>query len=175
MKTPVLETRRLVLRPLCINDSEEVFNCWESDPEVAKFMFWTSHNDIEKNKDWINNELGKIYSDDWYRWGFILKESGELIGTGLIYFEEEYNKFEIGYNLGKKYWGYGYITEAMMKVISFVKEELGVKEIVGRHAKDNASSENVMKKLGFEFVKDIPYECNEGQNIYEGKEHILKL
>lgn len=30
-------------------------------------------------------------------------------------------------------------------------------------------------RLGFTFIKDIPYECNRGKNLYEGKEYILKL
>jgi ribosomal-protein-alanine N-acetyltransferase len=32
-----------------------------------------------------------------------------------------------------------------------------------------------MLKLGFEYIKDISYECNKGEKIYEGKEYILKL
>ena len=50
MKTPVLETKRLVLRPFKTEDAQAVFDTWESDPEVAKYMFWTSHNDIEQTK-----------------------------------------------------------------------------------------------------------------------------
>ena len=89
MKTPTLETDRLLLRPFTYEDSEDVFTCWESDPDVAKYMFWTSHNDIEKTKEWISFEIGQIEKDDWYRFALVLKDTGELIGTGLIYFEEE--------------------------------------------------------------------------------------
>ena len=175
MKTPVLETDRLILRPFSMKDAQGVFECWESDPDVARYMFWTSHNDINKTIGWVKKELNKIDAEDWYRWAVLLKETEELIGTGLIYFEEEYGKFEIAYNLGKKAWGFGYITEAMREVIKFAKEELGIKEIIGRHAKENPASERVMKRLGFTYVKDIPYECNMGKNLYEGKEYILKL
>ena len=175
MTTPTLETERLILRPLNTSDAAEVLDCWECDPDVAKYMFWSSHNDINKTKEWIAFETGKIDSDDWYRWVFVSKESGKLLGTGLIYFEEEYNKYEIGYNLGKTAWGYGYTTEAMSRVIRFAKDQLGINQIVGRHAKENPASENVMKKLGFKYIKDIPYECNDGKNTYEGKEYILEL
>ena len=47
MKTPILESERLMLRPFQADDAVNVFACWESDPDVAKYMFWTSHNDIE--------------------------------------------------------------------------------------------------------------------------------
>lgn len=113
MRTPTLETDRLLLRPFCREDTEDVFKCWESDPDVAKYMFWTSHNDIQKTKEWISFELEQITSDNWFRWAVILKDTNELMGTGLIYFEEEYNLFEIGYNFGKQYWGKGYATETM--------------------------------------------------------------
>lgn len=168
MNTPVLETERLLLRPFEKEDAEEVFVCWERDPDVAKYMFWTSHNDIEKTKEWIAFEIGQIEKEDWYRFAIELKETGELIGTALIYYEEEVVCWEIGYNLGKRYWGKGYTTEAMRKVMDFAVTSLGITEIVGRYAKENPASGNVMKKLGFEYEKDIPYECNDGAVKREG-------
>ncbi|PKM95593.1 MAG: hypothetical protein CVU84_01980 [Firmicutes bacterium HGW-Firmicutes-1] len=66
MKTPVLETARLILRPFFIEDAPAVFRCWESDPEVARYMFWTSHNDIKKTIEWVKKEISRIESDDWY-------------------------------------------------------------------------------------------------------------
>ncbi len=168
MNTPTLETTRLILRPFKKEDAEDVFECWESDPDVAKYMFWTSHNDIEKTKEWIAFEIGQIEKEDWYRFAIELKGTKELIGTALIYYEEEVSCWEIGYNLGKKYWGKGYITEAMEKVIEFAVEQLAISQIVGRYAKENPASGNVMKKLGFQYEKDIPYECNDGMVKREG-------
>ncbi len=168
MNTPVLETERLILRPFRQEDAEEVFECWESDPDVARYMFWTSHNDIEKTKEWIRFELGQIEKEDWYRFAIIRKETNELIGTGLIYYEEEVQCWEIGYNLGKKYWGKGYTTEAMQTILEFAVRELKLTEVVGRYAKENPGSGKVMQKLGFKYEKDIPYECNEGTVKREG-------
>lgn len=175
MNTPILETDRLLLRPLCIEDANNVFECWESDPDVAKYMFWCSHNEIEKTKEWITFELEQIPSDKWFRWAVVTKANHELIGTGLVYFEEEYNLFEIGYNFGKKHWGKGYATETMQAVVHFTKKDLGVRELVGRYAKENPASGSVMKKLGFVYCKEIPYEANEGKIHYEGVECRLLL
>lgn len=99
--TPVLATERLLLRPFHADDAEAAFACWESDPEVAKYMFWTSHHEIEKTREWIAFELGQIPRDDWYRFAIVIKDTDELIGTGLIYYEKEVSSWEIGYNLGK--------------------------------------------------------------------------
>lgn len=63
----------------------------------------------------------------------------------------------------------------MQAIISFAKDTLGVKEFVGRYAKENSASGNVMKKLGFVYCKDIPYEANEGKVQYEGVECRLVL
>lgn len=64
MQTPVLHTKRLLLRPFQENDAMDVFECWKSDTEVARYMFWTSHNDINKTKEWIAFEIGQIDKDD---------------------------------------------------------------------------------------------------------------
>jgi GNAT superfamily N-acetyltransferase len=106
----------------------------------------------------------------------VLKETKELIGTALVYYEEEVQCWEIGYNLGKKYWGKGYTTEAVKRVIEFARE-LGIMEIVGRYAKENPASGRVMEKLGFQYEKDIPYECNNGSVMREGVQcrlHMVK-
>lgn len=175
MKTPTLETDRLLLRPFCVMDAQAVFECWERDPDVAKYMFWSSHNDIEKTKEWISFEIDQIHKDDWYRFAIELKETNELIGTGLIYYEDEVESWEISYNLGKKYWRKGYATEAMREIIKFAEKKLHLKEIVGRHAKENPASGNVMKKLGFLYEKEIPYECNNGTVYREGMQYRLHI
>lgn len=168
MNTPVLETDRLQLRPFRFEDAQAVFECWERDPDVAKYMFWTSHNDPEKTKEWILRELGKIEKDDWYRFAVVLRDTDTLIGTVLLYFEEEVDAWEIGYNFGKQYWGKGYATEAAKKVIDFAVNRLGIAEIVGRYAVENPGSGNVMRKLGFRYEKDIPYVCNHGTVARKG-------
>lgn len=173
MKTPVLDTERLHLRPFRETDAKDVFETWESDPDVAKYMFWTSHNDIAKTREWLSFELGQIEKPDWYRFALVLKDSGALIGTVILYYEEEVNCWEIGYNLGKQYWGRGYTTEAVKAVIDFAKKELQICQIVGRYAKENPASGHVMDKLGFQFEKEIPYLCNDGTVMRDGIQRRL--
>ena len=74
----------------------------------------------------------------------------------------------ISYNLGKKYWGNGYITEAMKEVMRFAENALGMEECVTAYAKVNLSSANVLHKLGFTDEAEIPYECSGGDMITEG-------
>ena len=174
MKTPQLETKRLILRTFNENDTEDVYSGWESDPEVAKYMCWSSHNDIKRTKSWIEFEMVQIDKDDWYRWAITKKDTGELLGTCLIYYESETSAFEVSYNLCRKYWGNGYTTEAMKEAINYVKEELNIAELRGSHAKINTDSEKVLKKLGFTYVCDCPYDCG-GKFETEGKNYKLDI
>lgn len=161
METPVLETHRLLLRPFAREDAPAVFAGWESDPEVARYMFWTAHQDPARSVAWVEEELEKQSADDWYRWAVCSKEDGTLLGTVLLYWEEEYRSFEVSYNFGRVHWGKGYCTEAMEAALAFAGD-LGVGCVMGRRAAVNAASGRVLEKLGFQFVREIPYECGDG-------------
>lgn len=41
-----LETERLILRPLTVNDAEEAFKNWTSDDEVSKYVRWSTHKNV---------------------------------------------------------------------------------------------------------------------------------
>jgi [ribosomal protein S5]-alanine N-acetyltransferase len=175
MRTPLLETERLILRTFNENDVEDVFYGWETDPDVARYMMWESHNDIERTKSWIEKEIGNIGKDDWYRWALVKKKTGELIGTCLIYYSHDESSYVIGYNISKKFWGYGYTTEAMKEVVQFAREVLKLKELTGAHAVENPSSGNVMKKLGMEYIGECEYICNARKIKTTGKVYKLIL
>ena len=78
MRTPILETERIILRPLSVNDAETIYRNWTSDEEVAKFMIWTTHSSVEVTKEWLKVEEQNIELDSNYTWGFVLKSNGEL-------------------------------------------------------------------------------------------------
>lgn len=63
----------------------------------------------------------------------------------------------------------------MEKILDYTKNHLHISLVVGRYAKENPSSGNVMKKIGFVYEKDIPYECNEGKTMREGIQCRLEL
>lgn len=79
-----------------------------------------------------------------------------MIGTCLIYFNEYENNWDISYNLGREYWGYGYVSEAMDEVMTFAKNVLQIKECIAVHSIENSASGRVIEKLGFVYEKDVP-------------------
>lgn len=175
VRTPNLETERLLLRTFTEDDTKDVFECWESDPDVSRYMCWESHNDINRTRSFISREISKIQDEQWFRWAIVCKESNQLIGTCLIYFNEDEDCWDMAYNLGKRYWGKGYTTEAMKVALKFAIETLGVHEFASCHAVENPASGRVMQKLGFQFDKEIEYICNGGKIKTIGKRYILRV
>ena len=117
MKTPILETERLILRPVKEDDVTAIFDCWMQDEDVSRYMCWKASSDINEAKEFVSFELGNLENAEWNRFIIELKESGEVIGTCLIFYNDEEDNWDISYNLGKKYWGNGYTSEAMKKVM----------------------------------------------------------
>ena len=122
MITPKLETDRLLLREIHSDDTEAIFNCWMQDENVSKYMCWKASDDINEAKGFVEFELGNLENDKWNRWIIVLKSTNEIIGTCLIFFNDDERHWDISYNLGKKFWSNGYITEGMREVIKFAVE-----------------------------------------------------
>ena len=175
MKTPKLETKRLILRTMTVEDAEVAFTNWTGDPEIAKFMRWERHKDIMETKEWLMAEEACIESDEVYNWGLVLKETGELIGSGGLVFIEEKGMYELGYNIMKKYWNKGLATEASAKIIKFAKSELKQRKFYCCHAKENPASGKVMMKVGFVYQNDGVYYSWDKQRKFESKEYVLEV
>ena len=108
-----------------------------------------------------------------YNWGFVLKETGELIGSGGLIYQETKGMYELGYNIMKKYWNQGLTTEAAAAIIEFGKIELQQKYFYCCHAKDNPASGKVMRKIGFQYQKDGVYYSWNRLKRFECKEYLL--
>lgn len=86
MKTPILETERLLLREIHSTDVNDIFNCWMQDEEVSKYMCWKASNDIAKTKEFVEHELEQVENSKWNRWIIVLKETKKIIGTCLVFY-----------------------------------------------------------------------------------------
>lgn len=164
-----LETERLVLRKIQKEDVVPIFECWMQDEDVSRYMWWKASKDISETEEFVQFELGNLDNDMWNRWIIIVKGTKEIIGTCLIFWNEEDGHFDISYNLGKKYWGKGYTTEAMARAMRYGTEVLGVKEYITSCARENKASAHVLEKLGFQYEKDVPYTFSGGEIKTVGK------
>ena len=169
MKTPILETERLILRPLCIGDVEAVFE-WASDERVTKYMIYPTHKSIETTLEWLQSIDHS--TDTAYDFGFVEKASGKLIGSGGLYWEYDSKQWRIGYNLRFDRWHKGYATEAAQEIVRFAKEELHAYRIGSCHAVDNPNSGRVLRNCGLVFTKYGEYQKSGGSVTFRCKEYL---
>ena len=174
MKTPILETERIILRPLKVSDAQTIFNNWTSDPEVAKYMRWNTHKSVKETKEWLSYTRKNIKSDKMYDWGFILKETGIISGSGGLYYNEEYKMLEIGYCLMREHWGKGLATEAAKAMVDFALNELKQTKLYVKHAAENTASGRIIEKLGFVHSHDGKYKSFDGERVSKSREYFLE-
>ena len=163
-----LKTERLVLRNLTADDYKAVF-LWCGDPEVARYMLYPVYTRAEDVRTWI--ETLTPDDPDEYEVGIVLKSTGELIGSGGIYYRPETDLWNIGYNLRKDQWGNGYAVEMIRGLIEYAKSRRKVKGITGTFAKENNRSRRVMEKLGMTFLEDVTLSKLDGSAAYPGKRY----
>ncbi|MCR5610149.1 MAG: GNAT family N-acetyltransferase [Lachnospiraceae bacterium] len=158
-----IETERLILRQLLPEDYMAAFK-WCSDPKVNKYLIYTLYDRPEDVKLWL--ESRDIDDPDNYDLGFVLKETGEIIGGGGLTYDKDKDVWIIGYNLLYNYWGKGYTTEAMQAIIDYISKTRKINVIEGIFAKENTGSRRIMEKLGMQYVKDTEYEkCDKSERF----------
>lgn len=143
-----IETDRLLLRPLKVDDAEEVFE-WVSDERVSKYMVYTTYTDIEQVREWLAFAEKEATT---YHFGFERISDGKLIGSGDIGFDSHKGCWVFGYNFRYDCWGMGYATEAALAMIDYARTNFGAYKFASSHCEPNFASGNVMKKCGLHFV-----------------------
>ena len=145
-----LNTERLHLRYLTAGDAQTMFDTWTSDPEVPKYMTWNVHEDVSETKRILEGWLNEYGKPDCFRYGIELKSTGELIGMiDVVGYRDGCP--DIGYCSGKRFWGNGYMTEALKSV----RDELfanGYDTLLIEAVKENTGSNRVIQKCGFELT-----------------------
>ena len=174
MIIPILETERLILRPMTVADAEHVFRTWASDPRVTKYMTYSTHANIETTTRWLADIEQNQQDETSMDIGFVLKKTGRLIGCGGAYYKADKNAYSIGYNIAYEYWGEGYTTEAMQAIVDYLAEKRDAKRFIAEHAVENPASGRVMEKLGMKYYADGSYTCFDGQ-VFQAKLYKMDL
>ena len=145
-----LETDRLILRPFRAEDAEPLYNGWASDPEVTKYLSWNTHQSIDETKYVIDMWIKEYENPERINFAIELKEGSELIG-GIDIVGYVDGIPEIGYNLARKHWNNGYMTEACRCVIDYLFS-IGYDEVLIEAITGNKGSIKVIEKCGGVFL-----------------------
>ena len=144
-----IKTERLVLRPLTLEDAP-AFSKLASDYDIAKmtgsiphpFPLFSAEFKIMYLRRQKERGLAYPYA--------ITRNGRELIGVIDLFRSAPDAALEIGYWIGKPYWGQGLATEAAKAVIQEARDTLGVKALLAGAFVDNPASLRVLDKLGFQ-------------------------
>ena len=147
--TKDIETKRLHLRKIKIEDADIAYKNWCNSNVVDRYVLWTKHQSIDVTRNQYEKWIKEYDNLKTFRWIVEIKETKELIGTidvskSLI----NYGTCEIGYCYGEKYWNHGYGTEALKAVIKFLFEECDADLVCAEHLEYNPASGKVMEKSG---------------------------
>ena len=150
--TKDLETTRLLLRKIKLEDAYQAYNNWCNSNQVDKYVLWKKHENVEVTLNQYAKWLEEYKDPKTFRWIVELKNTHEVIGT--IDVAKKFINFgscEIGYCYGEKYWNNGYATEALKAVIKFLFEECEADLINAEFMSNNPASGKVMAKAGMKY------------------------
>lgn len=147
MKVPALRTERLVLRGFEASDAERVQEL-AAEREVAVNTMNIPHPYPEGGAAaWIAAQDEKPDPDD-VRFAI---DDGQLVGSIGLRVQRNFERAELGYWIGKPFWGRGYATEAVSAVIRYGFEELHLHRIYAGYFHRNERSARVMVKNGMTY------------------------
>jgi ribosomal-protein-alanine N-acetyltransferase len=145
----VLETDRLILRRLTMDDLDDLFKLYHS-PEVRKYYSegLPSYEETRGELEWMINHCYVKYG--FGMWAAIHKTTGQFIGRcGLTPMDiEGHEAIEVGYMLAKEYWGQGLATEAAQAILQYGFEQAGLARLICVINPQNQASSRVAMKLG---------------------------
>ena len=148
-----LYTERTLLRRWEESDAEALF-AYASDPEVGPAAGWPAHRSQEESLHVIRNVLSAPEC-----FAICLKDSGKPIGTiqlklnGHTDLAEQDDECELGYWIGKPYWGRGIMPETVREVLRHAFEDLGMQKVWCGYYEGNVKSKRVQEKTGFLFQR----------------------
>lgn len=152
---PTLTTKRLRLRPFSTADIGRVAEL-ANDPELSRnlksFEYPYALEDAEK---WVGSLAGEWESGTSAVFAVCLREeaeeeAGRLIGATGVVLDQQSNRGELGYWIGRSYWGQGIATEACRSVLDFAFSQLGLNKVVAECLTRNGASAGVLEKVGMD-------------------------
>ena len=133
-----------------------------TDPDVMRYYGVKPYDSLDKSKkhlDWLT----KLHREEiGLRWIITLKDRDTCIGdVGFYNWEKKHSRAEIGYILGKQYWGKGIMTEAIKAALDYGFNKMNLNRIQALIDPRNNASKRVAEKHGFHYegtFRDYEYE-----------------
>jgi ribosomal-protein-alanine N-acetyltransferase len=146
-----LQTQRLFLRPIRLNDAPAIFEA-RGDAQVMRYWDWPAQESVDEVRRIIQNHFQEIDSGATQWWVAALSPRGAAIGEcDLSEIDLHHKRAEVGFLFKRAAWRQGYAREAMERVIRHGFEELGLERLSARFHVGNEASQRLLEKLGFTY------------------------
>ncbi|REE07934.1 RimJ/RimL family protein N-acetyltransferase [Winogradskyella pacifica] len=166
MNMKIIETERLILRPITEQDVHDFFEL-DSNPNVHVYLGNTPVKTLEESEVMIANILKQYETNHIGRLALIEKNTNAFIGwSGLKYetiLRKEFNYYDIGYRLKEQFWGKGYATEAALASLDYGFKDLKLEKIGAAADVNHIASNTILRKIGMQHKGTFEYEgdvCN---------------
>jgi [ribosomal protein S5]-alanine N-acetyltransferase len=147
-----IETERLKLRPLTMDDVEAIYQIW-IDAGVRKYLWDDTVISREETSSVIAKSLEYFRAKDFGLWAVLPRDQERIIGFCGYWFFHEPPQLELLYGIITDQWGKGFAPEAAKAMLRLGFEEFGFQEVIASTDAPNTASVRVMEKLGMSFLK----------------------
>jgi ribosomal-protein-alanine N-acetyltransferase len=166
----ILQTDRLLLRPLCETDLDDLCAMY-ADPEVMRYL----GDGLPRTREQTSERLQRALAH-WQKYGFGIwavcdKRDGRCLGRCGYGNLHDHPFMELAYSLHRFAWGQGYCTEAARVAVRHAFETTKLPRLIAVARRQNSASISVMRKLGMMFEKTITFEG--GEAVLYGLDNLL--
>jgi RimJ/RimL family protein N-acetyltransferase len=142
----IIETKRFRLRKPALQDAEDIFLKYAQDPEVTQYLTWRPNRNVQETRDFLGACLRAWNEKKSFHWVIERKADHELLG--MISARVDEHKWELGYVLARPYWGKGYMTEVVKRLLGWASKQKNIYRVWSVCDVDNLASARVMEKAG---------------------------
>ncbi len=120
----ILKTERLLLRPSETGDAQAIFDAYASDPEATKYLVFATLTDVRQAAEYLERTVREREEGTSITWVIVIPDTQRVIGAIDIQMDGN-----IGYAIGRLWWGNGYVPEAENARSARVFEKLGFRSL----------------------------------------------
>ena len=146
---PTLQTDRLLLRPITHADVPALYGIF-SDPAVVRYWSRPAMHDLMQARRLVSDIRKGYRTGGVLQLGLTLRDTGTLVGTCTLFaFHPSSRRAELGYALAHAHWGQGYMNEALVRLLAYAFDDLGLHRLEADIDPANDASARTLLRLGF--------------------------
>jgi len=148
--TILIETERLQMRKFTLDDVDAVYE-FSICKEVTRY---TGDAGTVRTRLDAENVIRDVWLAEYEKYGYaryalVHRDDEKVIGFCGVKFEPDLGLPDLGYRMLPEYWGKGLATEAVVALLDYARDVLGLKKIVAEVVDQNTASSNLLIKVGF--------------------------